>query len=61
MADVSPTARWTKISRKLVTPAALEKNKERYEVRDDSVVVLRVLTKDEVQGFSILTQNIRKR
>ena len=59
MADVPPTARWTKISRKLVNPEALEKGKERYEVRDDFVVVLRVLTKDEVQGYAILTQNIR--
>lgn len=60
MVDASPTARWTKIGRKLVTPAALAKKKERYEVSDDSVVVLRVLTKDEVQGFAILTQDIRK-
>lgn len=59
MADVPPSARWTKISRKLVNPEALEKGKERYEVRDDFVVVLRVLTKDEIQGYAVITQNIR--
>lgn len=43
--------------RKLIKPEALEKGKERYEVRDDFVVVLRVLTKDEIQGYAVLTQN----
>ena len=33
--------------------------KKRYEVRDDFVVVLRILTKDEVQGYAALTQGIR--
>lgn len=56
---VPPDARWTKISRKLVSPAALEAGKERYEARDDFVIVLRVLSRDEVQGYAEITQKIR--
>ena len=54
-------ARWTKISRKLVNPEALEAGKERYEARENFVVVLRVLTREEVQGYAEVTQKIRGR
>lgn len=56
---VPPDARWTKISRKLVNPDALEAGKERYEARDDFVIVLRVLSREEVQGYAEATQMIR--
>jgi hypothetical protein len=56
---VPPDARWTKISRKLVNPAALEAGKERFEEREDFVIVLRVLSRDEVQGYAEVTQRIR--
>ena len=56
---VPPDARWTKISRKLVNPEALEAGKERYEAREDFVIVLRVLSRDEVQGYAEITQRIR--
>lgn len=56
---VPPDARWTKISRKLVNPAALEAGKERFETREDFVIVLRVLSRDEVQGYAEVTQKIR--
>lgn len=56
---VPPDARWTKISRKLVNPAALEAGKERFEERDDFVIVLRVLSRDEVQGYAEVTERIR--
>ncbi|KAF4633153.1 hypothetical protein G7Y89_g4971 [Cudoniella acicularis] len=56
---VPPDARWTKISRKLVNPEALKLGKERYEARDDFVIVLRVLSRDEVQGYAEVTQKIR--
>ena len=56
---VPPDARWTKISRKLVNPAALELGKERFEERDDFVIVLRVLSRDEVQGYAEVTEKIR--
>jgi hypothetical protein len=56
---VPPDARWTKISRRMVNPEALEKGKERYEAREDFVIVLRVLTKEEIQAYAIATQQIR--
>ena len=56
---VPPDARWTKISRKLVNPEALEAGKERYEAREDFVIVLRVLSRDEVQGYAEVTERIR--
>lgn len=52
-------ARWTKISRNLVNPAALEDAHERFEERPDYVIVLRVLTKEEIQKFAVKTQEIR--
>ncbi|KAF4629509.1 hypothetical protein G7Y89_g8640 [Cudoniella acicularis] len=57
--NVPPDARWTKFSRKLVNPEALELGKERYEVRQDFVVVLRVLSRDEVQSYAKVTQRIQ--
>ncbi|TPX10694.1 uncharacterized protein E0L32_008428 [Thyridium curvatum] len=59
-ADVPPGARWTKISRKLVNPEALTIGKERFEVRDDFVIVLRVLSKEEIQGYTTATAQIRE-
>jgi len=56
---IPPDARWTKISRKLVNPEALEAGKERFEAREDFVIVLRVLSRDEVQGYAEVTQQIR--
>jgi len=56
---IPPDARWTKISRKLVNPEALELCKERFEARDDFVIVLRVLSRDEVQNYAEVTSQIR--
>ncbi|KAI1801750.1 hypothetical protein F4811DRAFT_440744 [Daldinia bambusicola] len=56
---VPPGARWTKINRKLINPAALEAGGERFEVRDDFVIVLRVLGKDEIQKYANDTAKIR--
>jgi hypothetical protein len=52
-------ARWTKIDRKLVNPEALEEGHERYEERLDYVIVLRVLTKEEIQEYAARTSEIR--
>jgi hypothetical protein len=52
-------ARWTKISRAVVNPEALTMGKERYEVQDDFVVVLSVLSKGEIQAYAALTQALR--
>jgi hypothetical protein len=37
---------------------ALEMGKERYEARDDFVLVLRVLTKDEIREYADLTKTV---
>lgn len=58
-ANVPPGARWTKISRKMVNPEALTIGKERFEVRDDFVIVLRVLSKDEIQAYADATAQLR--
>lgn len=56
---IPPGARWTKIDRRLVSPAALEEARERFEERMDYVIVLRVLTREEVSKFAVRTQEIR--
>jgi hypothetical protein len=58
---IPPDARWTKIDRRLVNPAALEEGHERFEERPDCVIVLRVLTKEEIQDYAAKTQEIRGR
>ncbi|KAI0975520.1 hypothetical protein F4678DRAFT_273399 [Xylaria arbuscula] len=58
--DVPSGARWTKISRKKVNPEALTIGKERFEVRDDFVIVLRVLNKEEIQAYATATAQIRE-
>jgi hypothetical protein len=52
-------ARWTKISRVLVNPEALEKAHERFEERDDYVIVLRVISREEIEKLAEKTQEIR--
>lgn len=43
----------------VVNPEALKLGKERFDVRDDFVIVLRVLPRDEIQGSGEVTQKIR--
>lgn len=52
-------ARWTKISRALVNPQALEEAHERFEERDDYIFVLRVLTRAEIDELAESTRLIR--
>ncbi|KAK0279089.1 hypothetical protein LTR35_008824 [Friedmanniomyces endolithicus] len=56
---IPPGARWTKIDRRLVNPEALEEAKERFEERLDCVIVLRVLTKEEIQKLADRTSALR--
>jgi zinc finger CCCH domain-containing protein 13 len=56
---IPPGARWTKIDRRLVNPEALEEAKERFEERLDCVIVLRVLTKEDIQKLADRTREIR--
>jgi hypothetical protein len=56
---IPPEARWTEISRKQVNPEALKIGNERYEVRGDVIIVLRVLGKEDIEGYFLVTQKIR--
>ncbi|THC87984.1 hypothetical protein EYZ11_012571 [Aspergillus tanneri] len=56
---IPPGARWTKIDRRLVNPGALEAGHERFEERPEYVIVLRVLSKEEIQAYAVKTQEIR--
>lgn len=58
---IPPNARWTKIDRLLVNPEALDAGNERYEERPDYVIVLRVLTREEIELYALKTQDIRGR
>ncbi|KAF2674523.1 hypothetical protein BT63DRAFT_12568 [Microthyrium microscopicum] len=57
--NLPPDARWTKIDRTLVNPEALLEANERFEERLDCVIVLRVLTKQEIQDLADRTERIR--
>ncbi|KAK0628553.1 hypothetical protein B0T17DRAFT_157202 [Bombardia bombarda] len=57
--NVPTGARWTKINRKMVNPEALTIGKERFELRDDFVIVLRVLSKEEIQNYAAATAQLR--
>ena len=56
---IPPNARWTKIDRRLVNPEALEQGNERFEERLEFVIVLRVLTKEEIEQYAQRTAEIR--
>lgn len=52
-------ARWTKIDRRLVSPAVLDAGHERYEETPNYVIVLRVLQKEEIQEYALKTELMR--
>ncbi|KAK8076171.1 hypothetical protein PG994_003443 [Apiospora phragmitis] len=56
--NIPPGARWTKINRNLVSIEALRKARNCSRVRDDFVIVLRVLSKEEIQQYAIATANL---
>lgn len=57
--NIPSGARWTKISRDLVNPQALSDAQERFEERQDCVIVLRVLTREEIEALARRTREIR--
>lgn len=56
---IPPNAQWTKIDRRLVNPQALEEAHEIFEERPDYVIVLRVMTRDEIEVYAARTWEIR--
>lgn len=59
--DIPRKARWTKIHRRLVNPKALAEAHERFEENPDCVIVLRALTREEIEKYALRTQEIRGR
>lgn len=59
MKGIPPNARWTKIDRKLVSLQALDEKGERYEAREDYVLVQRVLAQGEIEELADRTRMIR--
>jgi O-acetyl-ADP-ribose deacetylase (regulator of RNase III) len=57
---IPPGARWTKIDRRIVNAQALEEANERFEQREDSNIVLRVLSRDEIMKYAERTREIRR-
>ena len=53
-------AQWTKIDRKLVKAEALEEAGERFEERLDHLIVLRPLSKEEIQKLADRTKEMRQ-
>ncbi|KAK1770256.1 hypothetical protein QBC33DRAFT_603547 [Phialemonium atrogriseum] len=53
--EAPPGTRWTKIALELVSLEALTIGKERFEVRNDFVIVLRVLSKEEIRAYATAT------
>jgi hypothetical protein len=52
-------AKWTKINRSFVNPAALRSGGERFDAGPDFVKVHRVLSKEEIQAYIRATKIIR--
>ncbi|KAJ5647433.1 hypothetical protein N7490_003805 [Penicillium lividum] len=57
---IPPGARWTKIGRRLVSPTALRLEGIRFEERQDYVIVLKVLSKEDIEKLALATTLIRE-
>ena len=58
---IPPEARWTRINRRLVNPEALEQEGVRFEEYPDYIIVLKVLSAEEISKFTQRTHEIRER
>ncbi|KAL8746545.1 MAG: hypothetical protein Q9184_007731 [Pyrenodesmia sp. 2 TL-2023] len=52
-------ARWTKVDRKFIDREVLDAAHERYESKGEYLLVLRVLTKEEIEHYAARTQALR--
>lgn len=57
--SIPKNARWTRIARRLIEPEALVIGRERFEERQDHVIVLRVLTKEEIEQYALKSAELR--
>ncbi|KAL8648670.1 MAG: hypothetical protein Q9226_005901, partial [Calogaya cf. arnoldii] len=58
---IPKNARWTKISRNLIDPKVLDLGRERYVEEEAHVIVLRVLSRSEIQQYAAETHELRVR
>lgn len=58
---IPPEARWTRINRKLVNPEALEHEGVRFEEYPEYVIVLKVLSQEEINKYAGKTYEIREK
>lgn len=59
--SVPEGARWTRIDRSMVDPTILEVAGEKFWERSDYVVVLRLLSREEIQRYADRTRNYRSK
>lgn len=57
---IPPEARWTRINRRLVNPEALKQEGLRFEEYTDHVIVLKVLSQDDIARITRKTHEIRE-
>ncbi|KAL9025095.1 MAG: hypothetical protein Q9180_007729, partial [Flavoplaca navasiana] len=58
--NIPENARRTKISREIVIPEALDLGRERYDEKEDYLIVHRPLSRGEIKQYAIETQLIRE-
>ena len=58
--SVPSDARWTRINRRLINPEALEQDGIRFDEFPDHLIVLKVLSTDEIEHYTQKTLEIRK-
>ncbi|KAL2888963.1 zinc finger protein DHHC domain containing protein [Ceratocystis lukuohia] len=52
-------ARWTRLARRIVNREALDMENEKYDVMDDQIIVMRVLSHAEIQAYADATAELR--
>ncbi|KAH6680343.1 hypothetical protein B0J14DRAFT_263209 [Halenospora varia] len=57
--EIPSDAKWTKITRRLVTPEVFHQDGRRYEARPDFVAVLGVLSREEINDYAARSYVLR--
>lgn len=57
--EILPDAKWTRINRRLVSPAILDQDHRRYEARPEWVAVLGVLSRTEIASLAARSSALR--
>lgn len=57
---IPPDAKWTKVTRRLISPEVLDQDRRRYEARPDFVAILGVLSRVEIESLAARSQELRE-